>query len=171
MESAELGDGPEKVMISIVPTTDEHLKGLWEILSELPEFFSEEGVLETFEDFSLWFLSTTISPLTSLVDDEVIGCGYLDQVYQGYWGSVNLFKRPGRERLIDVVEACRGACIYWMELHRLEKLVGVIRDSNLPSRLLARRIGFKRDGVLRHHKMVDGEWRNYILTSALRGEL
>lgn len=158
-------------MISVIPTTDEHIGDLWRIVSGFPEFFAESDSIKTEEEFGLWFRSTAVSPLTSLVDNGVIGCGYLDEVYEGYWGSVNIFKRPGSGHPLDVKEACRGALSYWMEKYRLEKLIGVIRHDNRPCLVLAKIIGFSTDGVLRHHKLVNGKWTDYILTSILRGEL
>lgn len=159
------------MQIEIVPTEYEHFEPLWKIMSSLPEYWAESGAIETYGEFEMWFRSRTISPLTGLDNGEVIGCGYLDTVYPGHYASVNIFKEPRRNKMKEVVMAYQGALKYWVEKYDLEKLIGIIRSDNRASRLLAKMMGFRTDGVLRHHKQVNGVWTNYLLTSVLRSEL
>lgn len=158
-------------MLTLAPTIKEDLPHLWRILKESPDFFADAGAIETEEEFADWFDLNAQDSLTGLDDGVVIGCGYLDAVYPGYYGSVNIFKIPGRKSLRELVEALRGVLSYWFVKYEFEKLVGIIRSDNRACRLFAKALGFQVDGVLRHHRKVNGIWTDYLMTSILRSEL
>lgn len=158
-------------MIQFARTVVDDIPDLWKIMSNINGFFSDETVIQTEEEFGNWLKENAQDPLTCLDDGVVIGCGYLDAVYPGYYGSANIFKIPRHKSLRELVEAFKGVLSYWMVTHDFEKIVGVIRNDNRACRLLSGLLGFKVDGVLRHHKQVNGIWTDYLLTSILRSEL
>jgi RimJ/RimL family protein N-acetyltransferase len=53
---------------------------------------------------------------------------------------------------------------------KLRKLLAYVHDKNLPSRRLLERIGFKKEGFLREHYLINGKPENEILYGLLRSE-
>jgi len=53
----------------------------------------------------------------------------------------------------------------------LRKLVAFVHDKNIPSRRLLEKLGFKKEGFLREHYLINGRPENEVLYGLLRGEL
>lgn len=57
-----------------------------------------------------------------------------------------------------------GMQIMFCEL-RLHRIEAYIMPSNIPSLQLVKRIGFCREGLVRHYAMIAGEWQDHYLYS------
>lgn len=53
----------------------------------------------------------------------------------------------------------------------LRKLIATISDNNIPSCKIVEKIGFKQEGLLRKHFLINGQERDERLYGILRGEL
>lgn len=152
--------------IEIVPTIDEHLPKLWEILLEWPDLAHED-----YWKFWDWFQDTAKDSVTALDKGRVVGCGYLDQIYPGYYATISVFKKKGYTNPRIVRAACKDALPYFFDRYNLEKLVALIEVGNKASLKLIKWLGFKVIGVVRHHAKVNGAWADYVWAEILREEL
>lgn len=164
--------------VIVKPSVLEDVPGMWEILDEYPEgaFFLPDGG-ESMVDlprFREWFGHVAIYPVTAHDTEmgQVVGAGYLDYVQEGHYATVNVFKRKGYGKMPFVRCIMRGAMRYWFDLLGLEKIVGITRETNRACQILMSVIGFRMDGVLRHHKRDgDGNWHDYAFGTVLREDL
>lgn len=157
--------------VDIVKTEDEHLPEFWNILKDWPGFWADRVKIRNLNEFIDWFKATAKDSLTGLDGGMVVGCGYLDSIYPGFYATVNIFKKKGylNPRMVSAV--MKKAMPYFFEKYNLEKLVGITRADNRACIRLIKRVGMKITGKLRHHALVDGKWTDYVWAEILREEL
>jgi len=160
--------------VAVVETTRADYPAFWEILCEhgVEKFFAEPDQVPDLTAFSAWYGVQALYSLTGFdAEKGVVGGAYLDFIQEGYYASVNIFKRRGYLRRELVAAVMQSALPYLFERFDLEKIVGVTRVDNGSCLELLKAIGLTVDGVIRHHRRVRGEWTDYFLTSILREEL
>ena len=157
--------------VKIVQTTEEHLPEFWRILKQWPDFWSESWFVQNEEDFARWWEAKVRDALTGLDNGRVVGCGYLDTIYPGYYATINVFKEKGYLNPKMVAAIMRHALPYFFDKYDLEKIVGITRENHKGSIRLLKRIGLKVTGTLRHHAKVNGQWTDYVWSEILREEL
>jgi len=155
--------------VEIIPTEEGHYPAFWEILKDWKSFWADKGRIRTFEQFRTWYRQTARDSLTALENGAVVGGAYLDNLYPGHYATVNLFKRRGYLNPRAVAAVIQEGLPYWFDKYDLDKLIGITRHR--AARRLAIRLGFRKDGVLRHWSKVDGVFKDYILLSLLRSEI
>ena len=161
----QLSFGP----VDIVPTHEDHYRGFWDILKDWGTFWADKGSVRDFDEFEQWYQTYAQDSLTGLDQGEVIGGAYLDTIHPGYYATVNIFKRKDYLNPKMVKAIIKGGLPYWFEKYELEAMWGITRHWSAIS--LAQRLGFKKNGLLRHWNKVDGKWVDYTLLSILREEL
>lgn len=164
--------------IDLVMATPEHIPQIWEILQSHPmtalePFFA--GSLDchpkSADQFAAWIEEEALAPLAAVRSGEVVGASYLDYVYPMAYASVNVVAAYRRTPLMVAVQVARGGLRHYVERFELRKVVAFTRKENLACRLFMRLAGFQVDGVIRRHKQVMGEWRDYVIGSLLSEEL
>ncbi|MEH7177576.1 GNAT family N-acetyltransferase [Neobacillus vireti] len=104
--------------------------------------------------------------------NEVIGsCGFLNmlskhhradvgyELSKEYWG-----KGIANEALAAVVK-------YGFQHYQLERIQALIEPDNFPSQKLVERLGFRKEGLLRHYEFTCGKFDDLIMYSFLKGDL
>jgi ribosomal-protein-alanine N-acetyltransferase len=76
----------------------------------------------------------------------------------GYLGYAGFVTHRGKGLMSAGVAAVISTAFADLGLHRLE---ANIQPANAPSIALARRLGFRREGLSPHYLMVDGHWRDH----------
>jgi len=159
--------------VRITPTTDDHVEAFWRILRERPIFWLDKQRIETWADFQDWWRRIAKSSLTGIdqKEERVIGGGFLDQIYEPNYATIHIFteKRYLNPRLMAGV--MRTGLPWFFREHNIEKIMGIFPDWHRATLRMAKRCGFREDGVLRHHQKVNGQWVNYVMVSILRGEV
>ncbi len=173
----------------IIQTERLQLKGLSpdnlkNIFEQLPKAEIKKLLgLRTEEDFLLeekkfhnrYSINNKSFMLFLMVDkatESIIGRGGLhnwnadhNRAELGYVMEDELYKRKG------LMSEAVGAFIHYgfsnMELHRIEALVGV---ENIPSLKIIEKYKFTREGLLRQHYKVDGNFEDSIIFSLLHEE-
>jgi len=152
--------------IKIVPTIDEHIPSFWEILREWPNIPYED-----YWKFCDWFQDTALESLTALDNGQVVGCGYLDQVYPGYYATIAVFKKRGYLNPKMVAAVCKEGLPYFFERNDLEKLIALVEVGQKASLKLVKRLGFRKVGVVCHHTKVNGKWADFVWYEILREQV
>jgi len=155
--------------VGVVPTQDWHLPAFWRMLKDWPDFWADDERPRDFDAFTAWFKAHARDALTGVEAGQPVGCAYLDFIYPGYYANANIFKRRGYGNRKLVTAVVRAGLPYWFKEYSLEKIIAVTRQKSAVR--LARRLGFRKDGTLRHHRKVRGVWTDYTLLSLLRGDL
>lgn len=157
--------------VEIVTTLPEHLPGFWEILRDYPGFWADRSTVQSREEFIRWYHNVARDSLTGIDQGAIVGGGYLDHIYPGFYGTVNIFKQRGylNPRMVSAI--CRRALPYFFDKYDLEKIVGITRADHHACIRLLKRVGLKITGTMRHHRKVDGVWTDYVWAEILREEL
>lgn len=164
----------EKNGVQIVPATIGHMAAFWDLIQEHkdPEqFFADGGEIKDKADFVDWYSRETIDPLTGLDNGEVVGGAWLDLLYETHSASINIIKKRDYLNPELVAGIFRAGLPYYFEKYGLEKINGYPRANNQACINMLQLIGLQIDGVLRHHKRVNGVWTDYCITSILKEEL
>jgi ribosomal-protein-alanine N-acetyltransferase len=85
----------------------------------------------------------------------------------GYLGYAGFVTHAGKGLMSAGVAAVVGTAFGELGLHRLE---ANIQPANARSLALARRLGFRREGLSPHYLMVDGQWRDHERWAMLADE-
>jgi len=157
--------------VELVPTEEKHLVALWKILSEWPRFWEDRGKVTDYWEFHDWFYEKIKNSLTGLDNGEVVGFGFLDQIYPGYYATIGIVKKKGYLNPKMIAAIAKDGLHPLFEKHDLEKIVGIVREDHKASIRLLKKVGFKITGRLRHHAKINGEWKDYIWSEILREEL
>lgn len=156
--------------IKIIPTTHLHLPALWDILKEWPGYL-EDGDPTTYKQFERWWKRTVVDSLTGLDKGEVVGCGFLDGIYEPVYATIVVFKKKGylNPKMISVI--LKEALPYFFVKHDIASLRAFVRKDYKASIRLLKRLKFKREGKMRCYKKINGVWYDYIVASILREEV
>jgi len=159
--------------VEIVPTTEEHLSSFWEILSEWPDMWADKERVTGEVEFRVWWDRTALDSLTGIdiKTGRIVGGGYLDKIYPGYWAAINIFKRKGYLNPKMIAAVVKTGIPYFFERHDIIKLQGYTRKENKAAIRLLKRVGLKVDGILRSQAKVNGVWADYVVSSILRSEV
>jgi [ribosomal protein S5]-alanine N-acetyltransferase len=160
--------------VRIVPTTNEHLHTFWEILNAWPSFWLDKPERPwTLDQFYEWWERNVKSALTGIdiKSGDVVGCGYLDLVYEPYYALIHIFKRKGYLNPKMAAQIMKIGLPWFFERYNIEKIMGIVPEWHKATLQIAKRCGFKKDGKLRHHTKVKGEWADYVMVSILKGEV
>ena len=164
----------EKNGVRIVPAVQAYLPELWDILQEHknPEsFFADNVNISDADLFVEWFGKEAIEPLVGLDEDNVVGMAWLDLLYPNHSASINILKKRNYLNPELIAAIFKAGLPYYFEKYNLEKMNGYPRVDNQACINMLLLIGLKIDGTIRHHKKVNGEWTDYLITSILREEL
>ncbi|MDZ7816844.1 MAG: GNAT family protein [Planctomycetota bacterium] len=108
-----------------------------------------------------------------LIDGDVIGtCG------------LNVHKEPVNAHKASIgyvlasqfwnrgyaTESCNALCEFAFKGLQLHKVFSKVEPDNQASIKVLEKLGFRREGLLRHDAIVRGEWRNYLLYAVLADE-
>ena len=67
-------------------------------------------------------------------------------------------------------ESCNALCEFAFKGLQLHKVYSKVAPDNQASIKVLEKLGFRREGLLRHDAIVRGEWRNYLLYAILADE-
>lgn len=150
-----------------VTTTDEHLFYIWKIMtrrsSELFLIDPDMG----FEEFKSWYIDEIPSSLTGFYDDEIIGCAYLDSVYNGHWGYIHICIAPDKMWL--AYRYLKDGLKLFMLKHDLRKIIGVSHNETVIK--LMRHLGFEIVGVLKEHIFMNDKWYDCSMGEIMRKDV
>lgn len=157
--------------IEVVPTRDEHIPAFYDILRRWPSFWTDKPDVRNLAEFGVWYRSAARDSLTGLdAQGRVVGAAYLDHIVPGHYATVNIFKRRGFLNPRVFARLLKEGLSHWFEKYDLEILLGLSRQK--ASIRLAKRLGFHRDGKLRHWvRMNDGTWADCAILSITRSEV
>ena len=104
-------------------------------------------------------------------DDELIGtCGFYDWVKTDYRAEIGYDLDPAYWGRGLMTEALRIVLVYSFNKLGLNRVQAIIESRNTRSLQLIRRLGFKKEGVLRQRSLFNGKFRDDVCFSLLRGE-
>lgn len=136
-------------------------------------FFVDPRIrLMTKEQLIEWFTENTKYSLTALYQDKIQFGAFLTGLTVPNLAFVTIIRN--KRLLINLntfVDACRECLRMTFREWPVEKLVALIAPENRASIFLAKRVGFKYDGLSRHHYFYKDVWRNMGIYSILKGEL
>jgi ribosomal-protein-alanine N-acetyltransferase len=98
---------------------------------------------------------------------EVVGHASLSNVVRGTFQAAHLGyalreAHRGRGLMTEALRAVLRHAFGPMGLHRV---MANYMPSNAPSARVLRRLGFRREGLARDYLLIDGRWRDHVLTS------
>lgn len=157
-------------MVEVVPTTKDHLPALWDILKGWPGFL-EDGDPTTYKQFERWWGRTVVSGLTGLDKGKVVGCGFLDGIYEPVYATIVVFKKKGYLNPKMISAIMKDALPYFFHKHDIASLRVFVRKDYKASLSLLKRLGFKKEGKMRRYKKINGIWHDYVVASILREEV
>ena len=164
--------------IVAIPTVDDHLKSFWDILKGYPGTVEDYlGYMpDSCERFSAEYKRRTRDSVTLFFEGIITGFGFLEHITEGHSAYGVVVKRAGYPKglqsirlIVSVIRKEIFPC--WFEKWHLEKLCGIVRENNIRALRFDMALGFRQDGILRHHEKVNGVWTDAILVSLLREEL
>lgn len=160
--------------IEIVPTEGNHIPDFWKILQSYPDFFCDDAGVKTEDDFVKWFKEHSIDSLTAIKDNQIIGAGYLDDIYffaTDPLASINIFIKKRSISPKDTAPMMKVALPYFFQKHNLKMIYGITRINNRACLNLLKMIGLKITGTLKKHKKVKGVLTDYVMSSILREQV
>lgn len=105
----------------------------------------------------------------TLPADELVGFGRLglDGVNAGKLGYAVAADHWGKGYGLDTTQILIDFGFSTLKLHRISAAIG---PDNAPSIAIARRVGMKYEGRIRHHVFTNRQWRDSLLYSILENE-
>ena len=82
----------------------------------------------------------------------------------GYWVGVNHARNGYMKEALQILIPT-----LFIDL-RLNRLEAATLEENVASRNLLKKIGFKKEGVLRNYLKINGSWRNHVLYGLLEND-
>jgi RimJ/RimL family protein N-acetyltransferase len=136
----------------------------WPDHLRIPAPRKDEGLLIS------WWKSFVLDSVTVLDDGRIVGCGFLDAISYGHSASINLFRRKWYRNPRAAAAIASRVTPLFFERHQLEKLIGYINMEHEGCIAMARRCGFRMDGISRRHLKINGKWVDYVIMSILKEE-
>lgn len=155
-------------MIKVLALQDSHIVELWKMIKDTDYFVDDSGV-ETIDDFKN-YLSKMTEPRVGMKDDEVVGCAYLERLYNGL-GCISIFTKRRILKPIELVEILSTGMKYYFNKYNLKMLYAVIRSNNKACLRLVQKVGFIISDRLKDHETVKGIKYDNILVTLMRGKL
>jgi len=144
------------------------------------EILVEHGLENYFADYAKprndvewlrdWWEKNVWHSLTGLMDGVPVGCGYLTDIKTGDKATIGIFKKKGLLETPEVAEIFRKYLARFFEKFDLQKVQGFVRMDNDACKLIYQIIGFKEEGISKHHNKVRGKWQDYQIVSITKGE-
>ena len=104
-------------------------------------------------------------------DSKLIGtCGYTDWDKTAHKGEIGYDLDPAYWGQGIMTEALRAILEYGFKKMGLNRIQAVIDSENTRSQKLVLRLGFKKEGVLRHNSTFRGQFRDDVCFSLLEEE-
>jgi [ribosomal protein S5]-alanine N-acetyltransferase len=103
---------------------------------------------------------------------QVIGsCGFLNMLTKHYRTEVGyeLSKEYWGKGIAS--EALEAVVTYGFRHFQLERIQALIEPANLPSQKLVERLGFRREGLLRHYEFTCGKFDDLYMYSIIKEEI
>lgn len=163
---------PPKITIAPIKirrTLPEDYPAFWEILKNWGNFWIDEAPVKDLPTFTAWYKRKALDSLTGLSEGRVVGGAYLDDIIPGHKAHVNIFKRRGYLNPRLVAAVVRQALPYWFQKFNLEVMIGYTRHRAAVR--LAKRLGFKKTGVLPYWARVDGRLVDYTILALRRDQV
>lgn len=161
-EGVELSNGEVAVLKGGVPRDP---SGLWEGVKDvLSQFFTDQSNVHDMQSFARWFADVDCACI-AFVNDKPVACAYVTGAEHDYKATFHAFAMPEYRTWSITVPLATKAMLFFMEKYSLEKLETIGRNDNRVARLLATKLGFEKEGVLKRHGMHDGKWIDYYVAS------
>lgn len=156
-------------MIEVRQPEATEIPELYNILESYPSIY-HDGIGEA--KFVEWFHENAKLPLVGVLDGRILAFSYLDHVVDGYYASVVFARRKGKIPFYELIQAIKNVGIpYYFDNLDIVKLVATIPEGHSASMLFVPHVGFARDGILRKHAKLNGQWKDYHLYTLLKEEL
>jgi RimJ/RimL family protein N-acetyltransferase len=154
----------------------DHVEPLYGLFCEVPPkypFLSDPNkyILESLKTFAKFALSECDDILVVLKQDQIVGCCYLTHLTVGHMANMHVVTRAGSSKPAQSKSVGRWAIKHFMQAHRLQKLQGLIEQSNRPAQMYALGIGMQKDGRVRCYARHGGVSRDYYVYSILDKEI
>jgi len=134
------------------------------ILSSYPSSFHDQMGKAM---FVRWFNEYALYPLVGIIDGQIVAFSYLDYYAKGHYANVVFARRKGSDYR-TVLAAAREGLNRYFDMLDIVKLTATVPDGHSASVHFLNDAGFKRDGILRNHAKLNGDWHNYHLFTFLR---
>jgi len=155
--------------IKIVPTTDDHLPALWDILKEWPEFWEGDAPV-SYDHFVAFWKMSIVDSLSGFDNGELVMCGCLDHLFIPVYATIMTVKKKGWGSPGQVIDMARKGIKMFFDKYNIEALRVFIKEDHPSSIKMVKNIGFSYEGMFRHWKKINGVWTDFICASILRGE-
>lgn len=153
--------------IKVVSLQDNHIPALWNILQEYPDYFADDLNITDLESFGKYITEKAIDPLVGIRDDEILGCGYLEDLHDRM-GCVALFTKRRAVKPFDTIRILKDMMPIYFARHNLKILYAVTRVTNRACIRLMRNLSFLGFETVRGFKKVRGEIVDYVIASIVR---
>jgi RimJ/RimL family protein N-acetyltransferase len=156
----------------IRPTIQEDIEVFRLILSDW-DYIYDVPVMDGAEAFDSWWKREVDYALTALdgKSGEIVGCGYLTDLMEPYSACFHLFKKKGYLNLRMISKICDEAMPLLFDNNNIEKLIAIFPTNRLDVFKMSTMVGMMKDGILRHHWLVNGKWVDCFIMSILRSEV
>ena len=156
-------------MVDLIVMNDNHISSFWEILKEWPEFWLEpKNIPKGFKQFRSWWIDTVKFGVTGIDTGQVIGGAYLDNIYPGYYATINIFKKKNYLNANVIKGLSREGLPMFFKEFDIVKLVGLVPYFNTTCLNMLKLVGFDINGIIPLHQKINGEWVDYVYSSYLK---
>lgn len=148
----------------------EKIKWLWDEMQKYPTLFSDltRGNVEVYKALIQNPYSYWLEVLSE--DDQTLGILYVTDLYRMIDANVHLifFDRRAVEKTELVKDMLRLVFDKFPSLHRITAVVPSIYHATIR---LAKRVGFKQEGIKRQSQLIRHEWCDEFILGLLAGDL
>jgi RimJ/RimL family protein N-acetyltransferase len=143
-----------------------HRKPLWEIVKDIPDYFDDRATNKTMDEF---FISV-IDGLIGMKGDEVVGCAYLSDIYNGL-GEINIFTKRHTVNHTELLKIIKNNLHYFFDKHNLKMLYAITHCENKACKRLLKSSGFHYADSYSGQEMIRGKKINGEMYVILREEV
>jgi len=100
-------------------------------------------------------------------DGTITGCGFADYVEKGNYASIHVI--AGKMKPFEIVKAAREGVRLLFNVLDVHTLRAFININHKHTHTLAKRLGFRYEGILYDYRKVNGEWTDFSVFSMKEG--
>jgi hypothetical protein len=138
--------------IKLIPLTESHKKGLWDILSTIPGYFDDKVKNRTMDEFFM----TVIDALVGMKGKEIVGCAYLSDICNAL-GEINIFTKRHSVTPDELLRLIKFNIRYFFDKHGLKMLYAVTQCENKACIHLLKKAGFHWSKTLTNYETIRGK--------------
>ncbi len=103
---------------------------------------------------------------------QLVGCVNVNNVVRGAGQYATLGYWIAKDYAAEgyMTEAVGAVCDYSFKGLKLHKIAAACLPENVPSRRVLQKLGFTREGMVRKHLKIAGDWRDHILYGLLEDD-